>query len=89
MFIVKITILKVGVYMESNVKKKRIRKKPQVVKKNCVACGTCLSVCPVGAISIVGGVFAEIDQTKCIGCLKCLNTCPASTIEAIIKEEGI
>ena len=73
--------------MSSEVKKKIIRKKAQVMKDSCVACGTCVNVCPLNAIKIVAGVFAEVDQSKCVGCSKCAKECPASVIDIITKEE--
>jgi len=73
--------------MSSDVKKKVTKKKAQVLKNDCVACGTCVNVCPLGAIKIVAGVFAEVDLAKCVGCSKCVFACPASTIEIITKEE--
>lgn len=73
--------------MSSEVKKKILRKKAQVMKDSCVACGTCVNVCPLNAIKIVAGVFAEVDQSKCVGCSKCAKECPASVIDIITKEE--
>jgi formate hydrogenlyase subunit 6/NADH:ubiquinone oxidoreductase subunit I len=73
--------------MSLEVKKKIVRKKAQVIRDSCVACGTCANVCPIEAIKIVAGVFAEVDQTKCVGCTKCANECPASVIDMITKEE--
>lgn len=73
--------------MNTDMKKKIIRKKAQVIKDTCVACGACANVCPLGAIKVIAGVFAEVDQNKCVGCSKCVNICPASTIEIITKEE--
>ncbi|MDS0525177.1 4Fe-4S binding protein [Clostridium sp. SHJSY1] len=70
-----------------NEKKKVIRKKAQVLKNQCVACGTCIKECPISAIKVVQGVFAEVDQTRCVGCGKCERACPASVIEIIAKEE--
>lgn len=67
--------------------KMKIRKKANVIKNSCVACGACIKVCPRGAIKIVDGVFAEVDESKCIGCTLCSKECPASTIEMITKEE--
>lgn len=67
-------------------KKKIIRKKAQVLKNECVACGACASACPIGAIKIVSGMFAEVDQNRCVGCSKCEKVCPASVIEMISKE---
>lgn len=73
--------------MSKELKKKKIIKKAQVSKDYCVACGACTYVCPIGAIKVVQGMFAEVDQNKCIGCSKCADVCPASTIDMIIKEE--
>ncbi|MBE6012470.1 4Fe-4S binding protein [Anaeropeptidivorans aminofermentans] len=59
----------------------KIRKKAIVNQKECVACGCCVKVCPLGAISIFKGVFATVAYSKCIGCGKCASVCPASVIE--------
>ncbi|WP_330597115.1 4Fe-4S dicluster domain-containing protein [Wansuia hejianensis] len=67
--------------------KKKIRKKASIIKNKCVACGTCLDVCPKNAIKIVEGVFAEVDEDKCIGCSICSKECPPSIIEMVAKEE--
>ncbi len=73
--------------MSISAKKKKVKRKAQVSKDYCVACGACTYACPIGAIKVVEGVFAEVDQDKCVGCSKCANVCPASTIEMIIKDE--
>ncbi len=52
----------------------------------CVACGTCLKVCPFGAISIPDGTRARIDAHACVGCGKCSKICPASVIEIVSSE---
>lgn len=49
--------------------------------KQCVACGSCPSVCPRDAIKIDRGMYAKIDMDKCVGCGLCQKTCPASVIE--------
>lgn len=67
-------------------KKKVIRKKAHVLKNQCVACGTCVGECPIGAIKVVAGVFADVDENRCVGCSKCEKVCPASVIEIIAKE---
>ncbi|WP_297631239.1 4Fe-4S binding protein [uncultured Clostridium sp.] len=58
-----------------------IRKKAYVDTKYCVACGVCQKNCPVRAISVANGIYAEINKDKCVGCSKCAKMCPASTIE--------
>ncbi|MDR2635440.1 MAG: 4Fe-4S binding protein [Campylobacteraceae bacterium] len=55
--------------------------------KECVSCGTCVKVCPSGAMSVYKGVFAIADKNRCIGCKKCAKSCPASVISMIIKEK--
>ncbi|AFS77808.1 4Fe-4S ferredoxin iron-sulfur binding domain-containing protein [Gottschalkia acidurici 9a] len=60
--------------------------KAQVLKKLCVGCGTCVKACPMKAIKIVDGIFAEVNQDKCVGCSKCERECPASIIEIVEKE---
>ncbi len=56
------------------------KKRAKVVQRDCVACGCCVKVCPMSAIRIVKGVFAEVDSIKCVGCGKCAKECPASVI---------
>ena len=47
------------------------KKKAVVDKDYCVACGTCIKVCPFQLINIEQGVFAKINLSKCVGCGKC------------------
>ena len=65
----------------NKIKKKR---KAFVQQSDCVACGCCVKVCPLGSIQIMNGIMAEVDMTKCVGCGKCAKECPASVI--IIRE---
>lgn len=57
------------------------------VGNECVACGSCIRVCPKGAIWIDSGVIAKINEEKCVGCGKCAKTCPADVITII--ERGL
>lgn len=45
----------------------------------CVACGTCIDECPVGAIS-AGDVYV-IDASACTDCGTCADVCPAEAIQ--------
>lgn len=51
------------------------------VKKECMGCGACASVCPVDALKMVMGQYGyyqpQIDADKCIDCGKCKKVCPA------------
>ena len=42
--------------------------------KNCNQCGTCVKICPVGAIS--AGNPKKTDAKKCIACTACIAACP-------------
>lgn len=57
------------------------RRQAVVEKKDCVACGCCVKVCPKQAITVTGGLFAQVDPEKCVGCGKCAKECLASVIE--------
>ncbi len=58
------------------------KKKRQAVVQTaaCVACGTCVDVCPRGALTIYRGSFAQVDASRCVGCGRCVRECPASII---------
>ncbi len=51
-----------------------------VITDSCVACGTCLAECPVGAIS--EGDIYKIDPDTCIECGACAAVCPNDAINA-------
>jgi formate hydrogenlyase subunit 6/NADH:ubiquinone oxidoreductase subunit I len=44
----------------------------------CVACGTCIDQCPVGAIS--EGDIYKIDPDTCASCGTCADACPTGAI---------
>ncbi len=60
---------------------KRRARKALVDVRHCVACGCCVKVCPVAAITIYKGQQARIDLARCVGCGRCARECPASVIE--------
>ncbi|WP_066548164.1 4Fe-4S binding protein [Clostridium sp. AT4] len=51
--------------MATGVRKKR---KASVDSRLCVACGCCVKVCPLGAIYVAGGMWAQVNLEKCVGC---------------------
>ena len=61
-------------------------KKYAVIGKNCVACGCCVKVCPLGEVSVWKGVTAVVDDSVCVGCGKCAAECPAGVIEVVLRE---
>ncbi|HIY72972.1 MAG TPA: 4Fe-4S binding protein [Candidatus Intestinimonas merdavium] len=52
-----------------------------VTREDCVACGCCVKVCPLGAIAVVKGIAAQVDGERCVGCGKCARECPGTVIE--------
>ena len=48
----------------------------------CTHCGTCVSVCPVRAISIDSDFGIVFDEEKCISCRVCIPVCPVEAIRA-------
>lgn len=59
------------------------------VGEYCVACGSCVKVCPFSAISIWKGVAALVDKNRCVGCGKCASECPAGTIDLLVREAAV
>lgn len=55
-------------------------KKAIVNKDRCVACGSCVKICPKNAIKIAHGISAIIEEKLCVGCGMCASACPASII---------
>jgi len=49
------------------------------ITDKCIACGACLSECPVEAIS-EGDPIYTIDADKCIDCGACASVCPNEAI---------
>ena len=65
---------------------KKVRKKANIPQEDCVACGCCVKVCPMEAIDVYKGIYAQVDTDKCIGCGKCKKECPASIIKIVVAE---
>jgi heterodisulfide reductase subunit A-like polyferredoxin len=59
----------------------------KVNPENCVACATCVKVCPYGAPMINDLKKAEIQGAKCMGCGSCAAACPARTITLQHQED--
>jgi uncharacterized Fe-S center protein len=51
-----------------------------VESDSCIGCGSCVEVCPEGAISLDQGK-ACITKEDCIGCGECMTVCPEKAID--------
>ena len=51
---------------------------PRRIKDNCIACGSCVPVCPVDCIA-EGDIYV-IDEDVCIDCGACEDECPVDAI---------
>lgn len=58
-----------------------VKRKARIPRKKCVSCGSCLEVCPRGAIFIFHGCYAQVDTSLCVGCGLCSRECPAGIIQ--------
>ena len=62
-----------------------------VDETKCIACGACIKVCPVKALSFIEtekGKKASSDPAICIGCGECITVCPVSALEMDWEEAG-
>ena len=48
------------------------------ITEECIACGTCVQSCPVGAIVESGDLYAI--KESCTECRACVDICPVSAI---------
>lgn len=57
-------------------------------KYGCLGFGTCASICPQNAISVMNGV-AVVDKELCNGCGACTRVCPKRVIDLIPKDAKV
>lgn len=60
-----------------------LEQRPKPVKKKCVGCKKCFSLCPAKAITMIekeGRCYPRIDRSKCIRCFCCQEFCPKAAM---------
>ncbi|MCK5766976.1 MAG: 4Fe-4S binding protein [Candidatus Atribacteria bacterium] len=51
-------------------------------KDKCIDCGACVSICPVGALSLDKETFKlQFNYEECVVCGYCVEACPLQAIE--------
>ena len=61
---------------------------PLVCSFGCMGYGSCVSVCPSGAISVDSGV-AVVNSEKCTGCGLCISSCPKKLIKLVPADNRV
>jgi ferredoxin len=51
----------------------------------CINCGSCVTLCPVEAITFAEDALVVFNKEKCVGstCSACVNACPVRAIKSI------
>ena len=62
-----------------------IPKLVEIDSEKCMSCGACVTLCPVGAITMDEDATVVINKEKCIGstCGACVDACPARAIKSV------
>jgi len=57
----------------------------EVDAEKCFNCGSCVSLCPVDAISLAQDLSVIFDKEKCVGtsCSICVDACPSRAIKSV------
>ncbi|MDD4939700.1 MAG: 4Fe-4S binding protein [Candidatus Omnitrophica bacterium] len=65
----------------------RVKLRPEFLKKNCIGCKLCISVCPEACIQGKDKETIKINYEYCKGCGLCSVICPKSDI-LMLEEES-
>jgi Fe-S-cluster-containing hydrogenase component 2 len=57
----------------------------EVDMEKCISCGSCVTLCPVEAISLDKDLSVVFNKEKCVGstCSTCVDACPARAIKSV------
>jgi len=54
----------------------------------CIACGDCVEICPMGALTMDEFGEVHLAQIRCIGCGLCVSVCPSNAVQVVQKAKG-
>jgi ferredoxin len=57
----------------------------EVDTEKCINCGSCVTLCPVEAITVAEDLSIVFNKEKCVGstCSACVDACPARAIKSV------
>ncbi len=57
----------------------------EVETEKCISCGSCVSLCPVEAITLDNELSVVFSKEKCVGstCSACVDACPVKAIKSV------
>lgn len=58
------------------------------VSEDCIHCGKCVEVCPLGNISMRGKEEQIVFADRCTHCMACINNCPTEAIDYGLRTKG-
>ncbi len=58
----------------------------KIDRYRCGYCGACVTVCPTGAIDLMG-LWIEIKNEECSNCKACVNLCPVGALEMELRSD--
>jgi len=53
----------------------------------CIACGNCVDICPMGALTMDNSGVIHFENIRCIGCGLCVSVCPTDAVKIVQKTE--
>ena len=56
---------------------------------SCLGFGDCEAACPFGAIHVVEGRLAAVNEEKCVGCGVCLTACPRGVLQLMTASHPV
>ncbi len=62
---------------------------PKTCKFGCIGLGTCVRVCPFGAITMSDEKLPVIDPHKCKACNKCVSACPKKLFSLVPADHTV
>lgn len=71
----------IELFRQKGVEVKEIKRAIQLDRDSCFDCGTCLSLCPTGALHMTDDKTVELDEDKCVYCELCVPSCPVRALK--------